>query len=151
MGLYVNSCSWDANFHVKARLHPRKGFLPVSWNTAGIVQFEVLEPGQIVTAELYCQQLEWSKFSPRNIYLWGIEMESYSVILIIGLMLRKWPSKKSYGLRLESFTLPTLFPWHCALRLSVVSIYGARQHMIFFFSTYSQPPTSYKKGIETLV
>lgn len=42
----------------KPGLHPKKVLLCVWWNSTGIVHFEILEQGQTVTADLYCQQLE---------------------------------------------------------------------------------------------
>ncbi len=42
----------------KPGLHPQKVMLCVWWDSVGIVHFEVLEPNQTITAELYCQQLD---------------------------------------------------------------------------------------------
>jgi histone-lysine N-methyltransferase SETMAR len=39
-------------------LHPRKVMLCVWWDIVGIIHFELLEPGQTITADLYCQQLD---------------------------------------------------------------------------------------------
>jgi len=42
----------------KPGLHPKKVMLCVWWDTCGIIHFELLEPGQTITADLYCQQLD---------------------------------------------------------------------------------------------
>ena len=42
----------------KPGLHPKKALLCVWWNIQGIIHFEVLEPGQTITSDLYCEQLE---------------------------------------------------------------------------------------------
>ncbi|GFT81855.1 histone-lysine N-methyltransferase SETMAR [Trichonephila clavipes] len=42
----------------KPGLHPKKALLCVWWGIHGIVHFEVLKPGKIVNADLYCQQLD---------------------------------------------------------------------------------------------
>ncbi|XP_068622876.1 histone-lysine N-methyltransferase SETMAR-like [Battus philenor] len=39
-------------------LHPKKALLCVWWNTRGVVYFKVLEPGQTVNVDVYCEQLE---------------------------------------------------------------------------------------------
>ena len=41
----------------KPEIHGKKAMLCVWWNSKGFVYMEVLEPGQIVTADLYAQQL----------------------------------------------------------------------------------------------
>ena len=42
----------------KPGLHPQKVLLSVWWDSVGIIHFEVLETGQTITADLYCQQLD---------------------------------------------------------------------------------------------
>ena len=42
----------------KPGLHPRKALLCVWWDCIGIIHFEVLEMGQTVTSDIYCQQLD---------------------------------------------------------------------------------------------
>lgn len=41
----------------KANIHGRKTLLCVWWNIHGIVHHELLQPGQTITADLYCEQL----------------------------------------------------------------------------------------------
>jgi [histone H3]-lysine36 N-dimethyltransferase SETMAR len=38
--------------------HIKKVLLCVWWDCVGIINFEVLEPGQTITSDLYCKQLE---------------------------------------------------------------------------------------------
>ncbi|GFW99227.1 histone-lysine N-methyltransferase SETMAR [Trichonephila clavipes] len=42
----------------KPGLHPKKALLCIWWGIRGIVHFEVLKPGEIVNADLYCEQLD---------------------------------------------------------------------------------------------
>ncbi|XP_043498446.1 histone-lysine N-methyltransferase SETMAR-like [Polistes fuscatus] len=42
----------------KPGLHPKKALLCVWWSIRGIVHFELLKPGQTVTADLYSEQLQ---------------------------------------------------------------------------------------------
>ena len=42
----------------KPGLHPKKALLCVWWDHIGIIHFEMLEMGQTITADIYCQQLE---------------------------------------------------------------------------------------------
>jgi len=42
----------------KAGLHPKKSLLCVWWDCRGVIMFEVLEEGQTVNADLYCEQLD---------------------------------------------------------------------------------------------
>jgi histone-lysine N-methyltransferase SETMAR len=42
----------------KPGLHPQKVLLCVWWDCIGVIHFEVLEMGQTITADLYCQQLD---------------------------------------------------------------------------------------------
>jgi histone-lysine N-methyltransferase SETMAR len=42
----------------KPGLHPKKVMLCVWWDIKGVVHYEVLEPNQTITAELYCEQLD---------------------------------------------------------------------------------------------
>lgn len=39
-------------------LHPKKVLLCVWWDYIGIIHFELLQPGQTITSEFYCQQLD---------------------------------------------------------------------------------------------
>ena len=42
----------------KPGLHPKKVLLCVWWDMDGVVHFELLDMGQAITAEVYCQQLD---------------------------------------------------------------------------------------------
>ena len=42
----------------KAGLHPKKVLLCFWWDYIGIIHFELLQPGQTITAEIYCEQLD---------------------------------------------------------------------------------------------
>jgi histone-lysine N-methyltransferase SETMAR len=42
----------------KPGLHPKKALLCVWWDYRGIIHFELLEMGQTITADIYCQQLD---------------------------------------------------------------------------------------------
>ena len=39
----------------KPGLHPKKVMLSVWWDISGVLHFELLEEGQTITADLYCQ------------------------------------------------------------------------------------------------
>ncbi|KAK4873457.1 hypothetical protein RN001_015486 [Aquatica leii] len=52
------SLNEPARSTAKPRLHPKKALLCVCWSIRGIVHFEVLNPGQTVNADFYCQQLD---------------------------------------------------------------------------------------------
>jgi histone-lysine N-methyltransferase SETMAR len=42
----------------KPDLHPKKLLLSVWWTAAGLVRYEILEPGQTINAKVYCKQLQ---------------------------------------------------------------------------------------------
>jgi len=42
----------------KNGLHPKKTLLCVWWDYIGIIHFELMQPGQTITADVYCEQLD---------------------------------------------------------------------------------------------
>lgn len=57
--LHVNKSEKMKNLYQHQNEDYQLKFLEVCWNINGVIHYEFLEHGRIITADTYCQQLNW--------------------------------------------------------------------------------------------